>query len=717
MNVKSLFVVLLLQAIIADGKSQGQILKTTSADSQTTFTNPLLSSGPDPWVTQRNGVYYYMNTEGNRISIYKTKNLSQLQTAEKIEVYHAPAEGLDAHSIWAPELHYINHHWYIYYTAASTPNVDSHRLFVLENANPDPTQGNWINKGQIKDKNADFFAIDATVTNIKGKNYIIWSGQPSGTNRNQHLYIAELNKPWELKTERQEISAPTYEWEKIGTPDVNEGPEILKNKKGRVFLIYSASGCWTDDYSLGMLTLKENGDPLKADNWVKSKQPIFTKKPENGAYGPGHNGFFKSPDGKEDWIIYHANSKPGQQCSNERNPRIQKFTWNKDGTPNLGEPVKINTPIKKPSGEQLSKVFSATSTSGKIIWDALTLKKVSESAPGTKYDGYARMIQLYDKSLLSVYESDGNIVATKSADLGVTWSAPITVAIKDNNGINMCVPDIIELKDHTLIACYNGRPFNIDPSRKFSIKTKRSTDGGTTWGKELLLFEADYQFENGCWEPSAIQLPSGEIQLFFANEAPYTHSNEQNISLLRSKDNGLSWTRKPETASFRATKRDGMPVAIVLNNNKEIAFAIEDNGTGDFKPYIIRNLLQENWSKTVDSASLDRNYALAEKIDKEIYAGAPYLRQLKTGKTILSYQGTEGRVNKPDFADMKVVVGNSAAKDFRDKSTPFIIPQDKHCLWNSLCILDDDTIIAVTSTNAYSKNSEIWMIKGRIKNN
>jgi len=116
-------------------------------------------------------------------------------------------------------------------------------------------------------------------------------------------------------------------------------------------MTYSASGCWTDDYALGLLTLKTGGDPLNKTDWIKTPTPVFTKKPENGAYAPGHNGFFKSKDGKEDWIIYHANTMAGQGCSDMRNPRIQPFGWNADGTPNFGEPVKINTKIKKPSGE------------------------------------------------------------------------------------------------------------------------------------------------------------------------------------------------------------------------------------------------------------------------------------------------------------------------------------------------------------------------------
>ena len=86
-------------------------------------------------------------------------------------------------------------------------------------------------------------------------------------------------------------------------------------------------------------------------DWTKTPTPVFTKNPSASAYGPGHNSFFKSPDGTEDWIIYHANAQSGQGCGDFRSPRIQKFTWNADGTPNFGTPVAINTPIPKPSGE------------------------------------------------------------------------------------------------------------------------------------------------------------------------------------------------------------------------------------------------------------------------------------------------------------------------------------------------------------------------------
>lgn len=316
-----------------------------------TFTNPLLVSGPDPWVIQKEGYYYYTHTLANRIELYKTKSISQLRSATKKVVWTPPAAGPNAANIWAPELHYLDGKWYLYYTAGASPDLSTQRTFVLENSAADPLEGTWVDKGKIADPDADFFAIDGTMLEYNTKRYFIWSGHASATDNTQRLYIARMANPWTLETPRVLISSPRYAWEQIGLPSVNEGPEALKNDRGNLFLTYSASGCWTDDYALGLLSLKEGGDPLNTADWTKSANPVFTKKPESSAYGPGHNGFFKSPDGTEDWIIYHANFNPGQGCGDARNPRMQKFAWNADGTPNFGEPVKVYTRIARPSGE------------------------------------------------------------------------------------------------------------------------------------------------------------------------------------------------------------------------------------------------------------------------------------------------------------------------------------------------------------------------------
>ena len=187
---------------------------------------------------------------------------------------------------------------------------------------------------------------------------MIWAGWEGDENGEQDIYIARLKNPWTIGSKRVKISSPTYDWEKYGDlhdssnpphVNVNEGPEILKHS-GKIFLIYSASGCWTDCYALGMLRASINADLLDPRSWKKSAHPVFKQSPENGVFAPGHNSFFKSPDGKEDWILYHANSRAGLGCGKNRSPRAQKFTWDKQGIPKFGLPLKEGIPIPVPSG-------------------------------------------------------------------------------------------------------------------------------------------------------------------------------------------------------------------------------------------------------------------------------------------------------------------------------------------------------------------------------
>lgn len=206
--------------------------------------------------------------------------------------------------------------------------------------------------GKVFDKDNDNWAIDGNTFEFKEKLYILWSGWEGNENVAQNIYITKLSNPWTIEGNRVLISTPEFEWEKVGTtPLVNEGPEALKNSNGQLFVTYSASGCWTDSYTLGLLTLKDDGDPMNLNDWKKSNNPIFSQNQTGGVFGPGHNGFFKSPDGSEDWIIYHANPEANQKCENKRSVRMQKFTWNDDGTPNFGNPASIDVPLEKPSGE------------------------------------------------------------------------------------------------------------------------------------------------------------------------------------------------------------------------------------------------------------------------------------------------------------------------------------------------------------------------------
>ncbi|WP_214073148.1 glycoside hydrolase family 43 protein [Mucilaginibacter sp. dw_454] len=314
-----------------------------------TFTNPILPHGADPWNIYKDGYYYYTNSSGRNLVIWKTKDLTELSSAPKTVIWTPPPGTMHSKEIWAPELHFLQGKWYMYFAADDGSN-DHHRMYVVENPSADPTQGEWTFKGQVSDE-TNKWAIDGTVFENKGELYMLWSGWEGDKNGMQSIYIAKMTNPWTIGSKRVRLSSPQYDWENnsgIGVR-VNEGPEILMHKN-KIFLIYSASGCWTDFYALGMLSTTTDANLMDSLAWKKSPVPVFAQNPENKIYAPGHNSFFKSPDGKEDWILYHANSNPGDGCGNKRAPRIQKFTWNKDGTPNFGVPLKDGVPMQKPSG-------------------------------------------------------------------------------------------------------------------------------------------------------------------------------------------------------------------------------------------------------------------------------------------------------------------------------------------------------------------------------
>lgn len=333
------------------GKSDKTSVLPETPSVSNTFANPL-QNGADPWVYYKDGFYYYLQTTGNNIKIWKTDALSRLATATA-QVVFSPAPGAaNSRNVWAPELHYLDNKWYIYYTAGNGADP-SQRTWVLENSNPDPTLGIWTDKGRIFSPGADYWAIDGTVMQYNGSNYFVWSGRPdpANTNLTQNLYIARMTNPWTLEPQATLLSAPQYGWEKSGF-NVNEAPESLTGPLGTQFLVYSASYCGTDDYVLGMLTLKTGGDPMNVSDWTKSDEPVFRKQPQNNAFGPGHVSFFKSPDAKENWMIYHANTNNGQGCAEWRNIRIQQFSFNGTGVPVFQEPVATGLKIKRPSGEK-----------------------------------------------------------------------------------------------------------------------------------------------------------------------------------------------------------------------------------------------------------------------------------------------------------------------------------------------------------------------------
>ncbi|HVE78252.1 MAG TPA: glycoside hydrolase family 43 protein [Gemmatimonadaceae bacterium] len=341
--------------LLAPGCSGGGGNGTTPPPPATcSFTNPV-ASGADPWVVQRGGWYYLIQSRDNGIWVSKSENLSDVAGASAVRVWTAPATGWNRTNIWAPELHYLDGKWYIYYAGGeSGPPFLYQRSGVLESVGDDP-QGAYVDKGMLYTGDDlaggtnNRWAIDVTVARLNGQLYAVWSGWESSatTDRTpQHTYIAPMSNPWTISGNRVKISSPTESWEVSTELALQEGPEFLL-RGDDVFIIYSAAESWLPAYKLGQLKLQSaTADPLSPGSWVKSG-PVFSGT--SGVYGVGHASFAKSPDGTEDWIIYHSKVQPSPGW--DRVIRMQKFGWKPDGSPDFGTPGAANQTLTRPAGE------------------------------------------------------------------------------------------------------------------------------------------------------------------------------------------------------------------------------------------------------------------------------------------------------------------------------------------------------------------------------
>lgn len=311
------------------------------------YNNPIVIERADPWVYKHTDGYYYFtgSVPGYQsIELRRAKTLNELQDGEIKTVWHAHEEGPQSELVWAPEVHFINGKWYIYYAASNHPHIRDkdyhHNMFVIECEAADPFEGEWVEKGMITTHQKSF-AIDGTAFELNEKLYYVWCQLEPAITNNSNLYISEMENPWTLKGKILLLSVPEFDWECEGFR-VNEGAAAIV-KDDKVIITYSASA--TDHtYKMGMLWANTDADLLDGYSWHKSAEPVFVSSEENSQFGPGHNSFTKDETGEHDLLVYHARptmANEGDPLNNpNRHARVQKFTWDENGLPVFGVPVK-----------------------------------------------------------------------------------------------------------------------------------------------------------------------------------------------------------------------------------------------------------------------------------------------------------------------------------------------------------------------------------------
>lgn len=329
--------------------------------------NPLKGGeAADPFVVYdgASGYYYHLSTDElapdgfscSRIVVRRSRHAATLREGEEKVVYSLTPSHRTFNYLWAPEMHRASDgRWYIWTSAAVDKSLKNKRIFVLQSKTADPFDGFTFKGFPDPEQNA----IDPSVTTFPdGRQYACISPYDAGK-REQWLQIRELKNPWTYGERRADIAFAELPWELVPPYDRNrivEGGFFLRSPDGsRLFIIYSANGCWSDDYALGVLEY-QGGDPCRREAWKKSPQPLFRKG--NGVYGTGHASFFRSPDGSETWCAYHSLKESNPRAKPmKRYMNLQKISFTADGYPVMGDPVKHGEPRPAPSGEDRPAPF------------------------------------------------------------------------------------------------------------------------------------------------------------------------------------------------------------------------------------------------------------------------------------------------------------------------------------------------------------------------
>ncbi|WP_433654603.1 glycoside hydrolase family 43 protein [Nocardia sp. CA-128927] len=318
------------------------MIEHAAADGAGTFRNPL-NPGPDPFLTHYEGNYYLSTSQNDCLRIWKAPSLADLATAQPNTVWldHDPSRNRD---MWAPSFRLLDGYWYFYYSAGDG-TANGHRLYALRSAGSNPL-GPYTFAGQLGAP--DVWAIDPELLQLGDRYYLLWSGP------NNLLHIAPMSDP--VTVSGRAVYLPSAG----GCDEVREAPTTIQ-RDGTTYLIYSTCDTGKPDYQLWMHSLPPGADPLVPANWCQHPNAVFTRDDKASVFGPGSNGIFQSPDGREDWIVYHAKDT-SEYTYDGRTTRAQPFTWNADGTPDFGRPLSLDTEIALPSGDPGSEISGVTAS-------------------------------------------------------------------------------------------------------------------------------------------------------------------------------------------------------------------------------------------------------------------------------------------------------------------------------------------------------------------
>ncbi len=250
------------------------------------------------------------------------------------------------HAYWAPEVAERNGKFYLYYSAGSGGRDETHRLRVAVSDTP---TGPFADLGRIQLPGvfADTFAIDAHPFRdpASGKWYLFFATDfftdrvgtgtaavelagdmrtPVGT----AVTILRASSDWMIYERDRPLYGKTWNaWHTVEGPFVWYHPD--SSGAGRYYCFYSGGNWQTSAYGVGFGVADSPLGPYR-DDWNRQGPSVLCGV-EGKVLGPGHNSVAFGPDGKTEYLVYHA----WDAGRTARRMFVDPLTWVEDGAGHL----------------------------------------------------------------------------------------------------------------------------------------------------------------------------------------------------------------------------------------------------------------------------------------------------------------------------------------------------------------------------------------------
>jgi GH43 family beta-xylosidase len=297
----------------------------------------------DPFVL-RSGEHYYaygtgeglVTKPGRPLSAFEVLRSRDLVEWESLGGALPVARGFELDAFWAPAVAERNGRFLLYYSRAPAGRDELHRLYVAASERP---EGPFADVGRVLPER-EGFSIDAHPFQDArdGRWYLFFAKDFFDERAGTGLAVVPLNDDLLRTTEpSRPVLRANHDWQIYDRSlygrmwpawHTVEGPCVVAHA-GRCYCFYSGGNWQTRDYGVSYAVADH---PLGPWSHAPHEGPVVLRERGGEVLGPGHNSHVVGPDGRTEFLVYHA----WDASRTKRRMCLDRLEWTPQGPRCLG---------------------------------------------------------------------------------------------------------------------------------------------------------------------------------------------------------------------------------------------------------------------------------------------------------------------------------------------------------------------------------------------